>query len=90
MPSNNVLGSTAKECKLLGWARKKDEDTVSVVFPDERANPMKREVLWKIAHVYDPLGLVSPMTLQRKLIFREACESKTPWDAALPEKLAKL
>jgi hypothetical protein len=37
-----------------------------------------------------PLGLVSPMTLQGKLIFREACESKTPWDATLPEKLAKL
>ena len=63
---------------------------MSVVFPDKRANPTKREVLGKLARVYDPLGLVSPMTLQGKLIFREACESKTPWDAALPEKLAKL
>jgi hypothetical protein len=72
----------------LAW--NKDEDTVSVVFPDKRANPTKREVLGKLARAYDHLGLVSPMTLQGKLIFREACESKTPWDAALPEKLAKL
>lgn len=84
------LGSTAKECKLLGLAWNKDEDTVSVVFPDKRTNSTKREVLGKLARVYDPLGLVSPMTLQGKLIFREACESKTPWDAALPVKLAKL
>jgi hypothetical protein len=84
------LGSTAKECKLLGLAWNKDEDTVSVVFPDKRANPTKREILGKLARVYDPLGLVSPMTLQGKLIFREACESKIPWDASLPEKLAKL
>jgi hypothetical protein len=88
------LGSTAKECKLLGLAWNKDEDTVNVVFPDKRANPMKREALGKLARIYDPLGLVSPMTLQGKLIFCEACESKTPWDAfhkwesSLPARVA--
>ena len=42
-----------------------------------------------MARVYDPLGLVSPTTLQGKLIFREACEKKIPWDTNLPKKLAK-
>ncbi len=39
---------------------------------------------------YDPLGLVSAMTLQAKMIFREVCESKISWDAPLPDKQAKL
>jgi hypothetical protein len=84
------LGSTTGECKLLGLAWNKTEDTLSVVFPDEKVKPTKREVLGKLARVYDPLGLVSPMTLQGKMIFREACESKISWDAPLPAKLAKL
>ena len=74
------LGSTTGECKLLGLAWNKTEDTLSVVFPDEKVKPTKREVLGKLARVYDPLGLVSPMTLQGKI----------SWDAPLPDKLAKL
>ena len=84
------LGSSDDECKLLGLAWNKREDTLSVTFPEEKSKPTKREVLGKLARVYDPLGLVSPMTLQGKMIFREACESKVPWDATLPDKLAKL
>ena len=45
-------------------------------------------MLGKIASVYDPLGLVSPMTLSRKLLYREARESKVAWDAQLPGELA--
>ena len=84
------LGSTANESKLLGLAWNKQKDTVSVMFPKEKAIPTKRGVLGKLARVYDPLGLVLPTTLQGKLIFREACEKRIPWDANLPEKLAKL
>jgi hypothetical protein len=84
------LGSSDDECKLLGLAWNKREDTLSVTFPEEKSKPTKREVLGKLARVYDPLGLVSPMTLQGKMIFREACESKVPWDTTLPDKLAKL
>jgi hypothetical protein len=61
-----------------------------VTFPEEKSKPTKREVLGKLARVYDPLGLVSPMTLQVKMIFREACESKVPWDATLPDNSDKL
>ena len=59
-------------------------------FPTKLNQPKAREVLGKLARVYDHLGLVSPMTLQGKMIFREACESKISWDAPLPDKLAKL
>ena len=75
--ANEQLGSAGDECKLLGLAWNKREDTLSVAFPEEKAKPTKREVLGKLARVYDPLGLVSPTTLQGKMIFREACVYKT-------------
>ena len=41
----------------------------------------------KLAKVYDPLGVASPITLQEKQICREACNCKVSWDAAIPENL---
>ncbi|CAB4021652.1 Hypothetical predicted protein, partial [Paramuricea clavata] len=56
------LGSSADECKLLGLAWNKREDTLSVTFPEEKSKPTKREVLGKLARVYDPLGLLASET----------------------------
>ena len=75
--------------KLLGVAWDKREDTLSVVFPQNQNASTKREVLAKLASVYDPLGLASPTLLQGKLLYRDACESKMPWDSPLPDSLAK-
>lgn len=49
----------------------------------------KRGVLRKLVKVYDPLGLVSPVTLKGKLIFRDVCDEKQPWDAKLNEPIAQ-
>ena len=84
------LGSAAGECKLLGLSWNKRDDTISVSFSKEIVKPTKREVLGKLARIYDPLGLVSPMSLQGKMIFREACETKISWNTVLPDKLSKL
>ena len=42
-----------------------------------------------LAKVYDPLGLVSPMTLSSKFVFRDLCERKLPWDTPIPADLEK-
>lgn len=42
-----------------------------------------------MAKVYDPLGLVSPAMLVIKLLHRDICDSKVPWDAKLSENLLK-
>ena len=39
--------------------------------------------------MYDPLGSVSPVTLERKIIYRDACDTKQAWDAPLPSPLIK-
>lgn len=56
-------------------------------FPSASSAPTKREVLSKLAKVYDPVGLASPTTLQGKQIYREACDYKASWDAVIPENL---
>ena len=49
-------------------------------------NFTKREVLSQLARLYDPLGLLTPLTVQYKLAFSTICDLKTSWDEKLPEK----
>ena len=37
----------------------------------------------KVARIYDPLGLIPPITLQGKLLYRDAFDEKRAWDAPL-------
>ena len=60
---------------------------IEIRFPTERAPVTKRGILEKIASVYDPLGVVSPMTLTGKLLYRVACDLKIAWDTQLPSEL---
>jgi len=74
---------------LLGLPWNKLEDQISVIFPRNNAVRTKRGLLCNLATIYDPLGLVSPLTLKGKFIFRDVCISKVAWDAQLPEQIAK-
>ena len=83
------LGLDSGEASLLGLMWDKREDTIGVRFPSETAEPTKRGILGKVARIYDPLGLVSPITLGGKLLYRDACNEKGAWDAQLPGDLTK-
>ena len=84
------LGVKPGETSLLGVPWDKEKDTIKVNFPDSLKEITKRSVLGNIAKIYDPLGIVSPTTLQGKLIYREVCDARMPWDKELtPELLAK-
>ena len=72
---------------ILGLSWNKEADAIKTRFPTERAPVTKRGILGKIARVYDPLGVVPPMMLTGKLLYREACNLKTAWDAQLPCEL---
>jgi hypothetical protein len=80
------------ESKLLGLPWNKREDTLSVnfPFPDKLASVTKRGIPGNLAKIYDPLGIVSPVTLEGKLIYREACNQKIAWDTPLPENIATI
>ena len=83
------LGTSSSETKLLGLPWNKKRDTLAVAFPRDAAEATKREVLSKVARIYDPLGLASPTTLTGKLIYRDICDSKVGWDSKLPGHLRK-
>ena len=74
---------------LLGVPWDKEKDNIEVKFPGDRVQPTKRNLLTKLAKVYDPLGFALPTTLSGKLLYRKACELKIAWDAELPKELVK-
>ena len=71
------------ESKMLGVKWDRHQDTLAVMIPTEQAKPTKRGILGKLASIYDPLGLIAPLTLTGKQIYRDVCEAKKPWDALL-------
>ena len=83
------LGTKTSESKLLGLPWDPNADTLSVSFPQQKEETTKRGVLSCLAKIYDPLGLVSPMTLCGKFILRDLCERKLPWDTLIPADLEK-
>ena len=83
------LGVQHGETKLLGLSWNKHNDTLVVAFPNKPEEITKREILRFLASVYDPLGIVSPVTLLGKFIFREVCDQHLPWDEKLSDKLGQ-
>ena len=87
--AKDQLGVKPGECGLLGLRWNKENDKIAVTFPKEVADPTKRDVLGKIAKIYDPIGLAAPVTLEGKIIYCDICKEKTAWDAELPLPIAK-
>ena len=75
--------------KLLGLKWNKVEDSLQVDFPSTPAVLTKRGILAYLAKVYDPLGLLSPMLLEGKILYREVCEAEVRWDGIIPDDLSK-
>ena len=82
------LGSRP-ETELLGLGWDKRKDSISVVKPDEVPATTKRNALSQLAKLYDPLGLVSPMKLLGKNLFRDMCESRISWDVKFAETMVR-
>ena len=75
--------------RILGlqWETSDDAFTFS---PEIRPKPeTRRGILSTVASVYDPLGLISPLILQGKLILQQACGEKLDWDVSLTEDLKR-
>ncbi|KAK3730338.1 hypothetical protein QZH41_002078 [Actinostola sp. cb2023] len=82
------LGVQQGETKMLGLSWNKRNDTLAVTFPEKPAEVTKREILRFLASVYDPLGLVSPVTLVGKMLYRAVCDRHLPWDEKVSDNIA--
>ena len=79
--------SLAGGSSLLGLGWNKERDQIVVSFTEWEAPLTKRGVLCKLASIYDPLSLVSPMTLVGKCLYGDLCCGKLAWDAKLTGQL---
>ncbi|XP_046843226.1 uncharacterized protein LOC124437276 [Xenia sp. Carnegie-2017] len=81
------FGVQPTETKIMGKTWNKEKDTLSVQIGHCGKSPTKRNILSRLAKIYDPMGIASPLLLQGKQIYREVCDLKLPWDAELIGKL---
>ena len=49
----------------------------------------KRLMLKTLASIYDPLGIISPMLVEGKHLYREAVDERTGWDKQVSEELSR-
>ena len=47
----------------------------------------ERNILKVSSSICDPLGLISPITIQAKIIFQPLCKEKLNWDSEIPQML---
>ena len=53
------------------------------------SEPTKRNVVSMTARFFDPLGIVSPVTILFKMFFQQLCEARVGWDDPLTGDLLK-
>lgn len=80
------------EQKVLGinWNYVNDELVFKFQTHVENAElhePTRRNVLKVIAGLYDPMGLISPIIIQMKILLQEICKEDYPWDTPLSTEL---
>ena len=72
----------------MGWDT---EDDVIWVPPPRAFHEIetKRQLLQCISSVFDPMGVVSPVTVEAKIIMQELWKRKFGWDDILPDDVRK-
>ena len=86
------LGNPDNFVKTLGMEYSSNQDHFRFSSTDlsiEESHVTKREVLSDSARIFDPLGLISCVTIVVKIIFQRLWERGTAWDEALPPDIQK-
>jgi len=80
---SNVLG--------LLWNPVSDELSLSPKKPSITANPLitKRELLQESSKLFDPIGIMTPVTIRAKILIQKIWTRQIEWDEPLGIELAK-
>ena len=93
--TKEVLGgrpTSDKEQRILGvkWNFVQDRlvfDLNELAILVRSTEATKRHIVSVASKFYDPLGFISPVTIQFKMLFRDLCVSKVGWDEPLSGEL---
>ena len=74
--------------KVLGLAWDLVRDSIQfhlthIADKAEKLEPTKPNVLSVLASLFDPLGIISPVTVSMKILFQALCKAKVDWDEPL-------
>ncbi|XP_045457504.1 uncharacterized protein LOC123667707 [Melitaea cinxia] len=75
--------------KVLGlsWNRKNDNFEYVVDLPEPKDLVTKRQVLSEVARLYDPLGWISPVVVNAKILIQKLWSGCVEWDESLTDEL---
>ena len=79
LPSAKTLG--------IWWLADQDVFTFKEKAPDENMLYTKRNFLKKISALFDPIGLLAPLTIKAKILLQGMWTSVVEWDEELTEPL---
>jgi hypothetical protein len=93
--AKSTVGNIGENTDVLGikWNHKNDSLILNFEGIPESAstiNPTKRNVVNASSRIYDPLGILSPITIQMKMLFQEICKRNLSWDDGLDEDLRQV
>ncbi|VDI80266.1 Hypothetical predicted protein [Mytilus galloprovincialis] len=90
--ADKILDKDTK-LKVLGMRWDVQKDELYFAQPEihltSETNITKREILKQSSKIYDPLGLLSTITIRAKLFLQELWREHYEWDEILPTKLCE-
>ena len=84
-------GGMTNPSKILGLSWDKQNDTLELTMRRFTKEELvtKKSTLSHLGSIYDPLGMLSPTTVEGKRIYREACDEKKGWTTEMSDPLRK-
>ena len=81
----------SEENKVLGLSWDSDRDMIVFKFSElaqlaSELSPTKRNVLKIVAKIFDPQGLITPVTAQLKVFLQKLFKENLAWDEPIPDK----
>lgn len=90
---SHLFNITNQEKKTLGLLWDSNLDILKYAISINKTasrTVTKRTILSSIAQIFDPLGLIAPITIKAKLILQQLWQLKIDWDDEVPDDLSEV